>query len=59
MIDDPEAARKLTAYFGWSAWAASARRPAIYLLADLRMAPGGFPWRGGERSGPAPQPPAA
>jgi nitric oxide reductase subunit B len=26
-IDDPEKARELTAFFSWSAWAASARRP--------------------------------
>jgi nitric oxide reductase subunit B len=26
-IDNPEKARQLTAFFGWSAWAASARRP--------------------------------
>jgi hypothetical protein len=29
----------------------------IYLLADLRTAPSGFPWADGERSGPAPVPP--
>jgi nitric oxide reductase subunit B len=26
-IDDPEKAHRLTAFFGWTAWAASARRP--------------------------------
>ncbi len=29
----------------------------LYLLADLRSAPTGFPWPDGERSGPAPPPP--
>lgn len=29
----------------------------IYLLADLRSAPSGFPWAEGQRSGPAPLPP--
>lgn len=29
----------------------------LYLLADFRLAPSGFPWVEGERSGPAPVPP--
>jgi hypothetical protein len=29
----------------------------LYLLADFRAAPSGFPWPDGERSGPAPAPP--
>ena len=29
---------------------------ALYLLADLRRTPSGFPWAEGELSGPAPQP---
>ena len=29
----------------------------LYLLADFRAAPSGFPWAEGERSGPAPAPP--
>lgn len=29
----------------------------IYLFADFRAAPSGFPWAEGERSGPAPVPP--
>jgi hypothetical protein len=29
----------------------------LYLLADFRSAPSGFPWTEGERSGPAPAPP--
>ena len=29
----------------------------LYLLADFRSAPSGFPWPEGERSGPAPAPP--
>jgi hypothetical protein len=29
----------------------------VYLLADLRSAPTGFPWPEGQRSGPAPDPP--
>ena len=31
----------------------------IYLLADLRSAPSGYPWPEGQRSGPAPPAPAA
>ena len=31
----------------------------IYLLADLRSAPSGFPWAEGQRSGPVPLPPEA
>jgi hypothetical protein len=30
---------------------------ALYLLADFRGTPSGFPWADGERSGPAPVPP--
>jgi hypothetical protein len=29
----------------------------LYLVADLRAAPAGFPWQEGQRSGPAPLPP--
>jgi Transposase DDE domain len=32
---------------------------ALYLLADLRSAPSGFPWADGQRSGPAPAAPQA
>ena len=32
---------------------------ALYLAADLRSAPTGFPWPEGERSGAAPAPPQA
>ena len=31
----------------------------LYLLADFRSAPSGFPWAEGEQSGPAPAPPQA
>jgi hypothetical protein len=31
----------------------------LYLFADFRSAPSGFPWAEGERSGPAPAPPQA